>query len=77
MRLCGVDTEEGLPEIWGVLAKASPKQHRSIIQQHIDDMADDLADGLALVITPTLANKITTLELVTGNNEVLELGMHP
>lgn len=71
IRLCGVDSEETLPNIWGVLAKVSPKQHQCIIQQHINDMPDDLADGLAVIVTPTLSKKVTTLEFVMGTKEAL------
>lgn len=39
-------------------------------------MADDLADCLALVITPTLAKKIATLESVRENKEVRKSGMY-
>ena len=59
--------EDDLPEIWRMLAKISPKQHRALIQQHIDDMSNDLADGLALVVTPMLAKKVSTLESCMGN----------
>ena len=77
MRLCRVGREADLPEIWGVLAKASTKQHRTIIQQYVDDVSEDLAGGLSLVVTPFLAKKIATLEFTMGNKEVLEAGMHP
>lgn len=70
-------TEADLPEISGVLAKSSAKQHRTIIQQYVDDVSDDIAGGLSLGVTPFLAKKIATLEFTMGNKEALESGMHP
>lgn len=61
----------------GVLAKALPKQHWYIIQQHIDDIPDDFADGFARIVTPTVAKNTTTLMFVMCNKEALDLGMHP
>ena len=68
MRMCGVARESELPGVWLELAKAPIKQHRTVIQKWVDSTAGDIADGISIIVTPTLVKKINTLEFVMRNN---------
>ena len=63
MRLCGVARETDLPGVWLELAKTPVKQHRTVIQKWVESTAVDIADGISIIVTPTLVKKITTVEL--------------
>ena len=67
MRLCGVAREQDLPDVWMELAKTPAKQHRTVIQKWVENTANDIADGIDLIVTPTLVKKISTLEFVMRN----------
>ena len=77
MRLCRVGKEEDLPGVWLELARTPTKQHRSVIQKWIDYTSDAIADGLPIVVTPTLVKKVTTLDFMMRNKQSLESGVHP
>ena len=77
MRLCQVAEESQLPGVWHDLAKTPVKQHRTVIQKWVDQVSDEIADGLELIVTPTLVKKVTTLEFIMRNKHSLESGMHP
>ena len=77
MRLCNVARETDLPAVWLELARTRVKQHRGVIQKCINATAVDIADGLSIIITTTLAKKITTLEFIIRNKQSLESGVHP
>jgi len=62
MRLYNVVTEDLLPEIWTQLARKDLKQHRGIIQQHVDEMANLLAPGMLFLVTLVIVKKVVTLE---------------
>ena len=77
MRLVNVSSEEELPIVWHDLASESSKQHRSMIQKHLNATAEDIAESIQLVVTPALVKKVSTLEFRMTNRESLETGMHP
>ena len=77
MRLCGVASEAHLPGVWLDLARTPIKQHRTIIQKWVDSTSRDIADGIPIIVTPTLVKKITTLEFVMRNKQSLDSGFHP
>ena len=77
MRLCRVAREQDLPGVWLELARTPVKQHRTVIQKWVDQTANDIADGISIIVTPTLVKKITTLEFVMRNKQSLESGVHP
>ena len=77
MRLVDVENEAGLPPVWHELASAPSKQHRSLIQRHVNETAEDIADSIQFVITPALVKKVSTLEFRMTNRESLETGLHP
>ena len=49
------------------MAKTLIKQHRTVIQKWVDQVSDEIADGLELIVTPTLVKKVTTLEFIIRN----------
>jgi len=51
MWLCDIGTVATFPAVWGELTKVPPKIHQAIIQQHVDEMADEIGDGISLVVT--------------------------
>jgi len=57
IRLCNVGMEAELPAVWVELAKALRKMHCTIIQHHIDEMADKIWDVISLGVTPALSEK--------------------
>lgn len=67
MGLCGVAQEVDLPEVWLELARTPIKQHRPVIQKWSGSTANDIADGMSIIATPTLVKKITTLGFVMRN----------
>ena len=69
--------EEDLPGVWLELARTPTKQHRSVIQKWIDYTSDAIADGLPIVVTPTLVKKFTTLDFMMRNKQSLESSVHP
>ena len=77
LRLCNVAREVDLPPVWLELARTPVKQHRGVIQKCIDATATDIADGLPIIVTPTLVKKISTLEFIMRNRQSLESGVHP
>jgi len=77
MRLFRVATEQELPGVWLELARTPVKQHRTVIQKWVDRTANNIANRISIIITPTLVKKITTLEFVMRNKQSLESGVHP
>ena len=47
--------------MFSILAKTPITQHRSVIQNYVDAMSVSIAEGLPIIVTPTLVKKITTL----------------
>jgi len=78
MILCRVADEGGLPELWSEVAAANGKRDQEAIELVVRQTANSLGlSGLAPVITPGLAKKITTLRSAGSDLDDLEEGVNP
>ena len=57
IRLCNIATKDILPDIRPQLERTDMKEHRGIIQQHVDEMADLLALSMVFLVTPVMVKR--------------------
>jgi len=74
--LCQVATPDALPPVYAALANTKRKQERLILQQHIDEVTDNLNMYHKVIITPALAKKLSQVEWAMTDDQNLDHGIH-
>ncbi|MGH7974558.1 MAG: hypothetical protein ACREBR_03445 [bacterium] len=79
MRVCHVQNELHLPQLWHDLAEGSTKEDRRIFQAHLDTRAgeDDAATSVEPVATPELTTKLVAFRFSARDSEDLGDGITP
>lgn len=77
LRLCHVDRASLLPRVHQDLAQAPKKKDRTVIQNAVDDYNASIGRCQQLLITPSVAKKVTNIEYRMTNRDDLTTGIHP
>jgi hypothetical protein len=69
---------EEIPELYRVIARSNKSNLRTLISEHLRMVAQEMGlDGLAPLVTPTLARKLASLQFHHRDLDNLDEGIHP